>query len=218
MYYTATTADGSTHCVGAATASSIEGPYTPEQTTIACPASQGGAIDPAGFLDTDGTRYVVYKVDGNSIGHGGNCNNGVAPIVPTPIMLQQMSADGLTPVGSPVQILDRSDADGPLVEAPSLVVHDGTYVLFFSSNCYSGPYYDVSYATASSVAGPYTKSSAPLLVTGSDNNQLYAPGGASVAAAGDRIVFHADYQQSSAVRQMWTAMITISGAVVSIPP
>lgn len=33
--------------------------------------SQGGAIDPAGFVESDGSHYVVYKIDGNSIGHGG---------------------------------------------------------------------------------------------------------------------------------------------------
>ena len=27
--------------------------------------------------------WVLWKVDGNSIGHGGECNNQVEPIVPT---------------------------------------------------------------------------------------------------------------------------------------
>jgi beta-xylosidase len=217
MYYSANTADGKTHCVGAATSSNPEGPYHPEAGTIACPRSQGGAIDPAGFADKDGKLYVTYKIDGNSLGHGGNCNNGIPPLVSTPIMLQHLHRDGITPSGAPKQILDRSDADGPLVEAPSLARVDGTYVLFFSSNCYDGPFYDVSYATASNVYGPYTKSSAPLLVTGDGpNGELYGPGGADVTPDGERIVFHADLGKSANTRQMYTALIEVKGTTVTI--
>lgn len=32
-----------------------------------CPQSQGGAIDPAGYTDTQGRRWVTYKVDGNAV-------------------------------------------------------------------------------------------------------------------------------------------------------
>jgi beta-xylosidase len=154
LYYSATAAaNTAAHCVGAATSKTIRGPYTPLQATIACPISQGGAIDPAGHHHPDGSIYVVYKIDGNSLGHGGSCNNGVAPIVSTPIMLQKMAADGVTPVGSPVQILDRDAGDGPLVEAPSLINVNGVFFLFFSSGCYADTSYDLSYATATSVTG-----------------------------------------------------------------
>jgi hypothetical protein len=53
-----------------------------------------------------------------------------------------------------------------------------SYFLFFSSNCYNTNLYDISYATAGSVAGPYTKAATPFKVTG--NNGLTAPGGLSV--------------------------------------
>lgn len=82
MYYSATTtSDTSKHCVGAATASSVTGPYTAVgSTALICPLSQGGAIDASGYND-NGNQYIVYKVDGNSIGHGGACgNNGMAPL------------------------------------------------------------------------------------------------------------------------------------------
>lgn len=121
--------------------------------------SAGGAIDPAGFHDSNGDFYLVWKVDGNNIGHGGSCNNGVAPIVytfasprrsftiltlallqvPTPIMIQQLTADGTAfAAGSTAtEILDRDTDDGPLIEAPSLVrSSEGIYFLSFSSNCY----------------------------------------------------------------------------------
>ncbi|MCJ1312143.1 hypothetical protein MMC25_005817 [Agyrium rufum] len=222
LYYAATNAaHTSSHCIGAATSSNVKGPYKPQAAAIACSTSQGGAIDPAGFRDVDGKQYVVYKVDGNNIGHGGECNNGVAPQVPTPIMLQQLASNGVTPVGSPSQILDRSNADGPLIEAPSLVRSSGgTYVLFFSSGCYANDDYDVSYATSTSgVGGPYTKAGypvAPLLVTGSDNGKLYSPGGLDVASDGVNVVFHADLGTTADTRQMWSGQISISGTTVTI--
>lgn len=52
MYFAATTlADPSKHCVGAATADDILGPYHPLNSTLACGLELGGAIDPAGFKD-----------------------------------------------------------------------------------------------------------------------------------------------------------------------
>lgn len=217
LYYTATITNGSTHCVGAATATDPAGPYTPQETTIACPAYQGGAIDPAGFLDDDGSRYIVYKIDGNSLGHGGNCNNGIPPLVPTPIILQRMSANGLDPIGSPTEILNRGPEDGPLVEAPSLIKKNGVYLLFYSRNCYSGPWYVVAYATARSITGPYTKARNPSIATGfGPTGELYGPGGMTVAPAGDRMVFHADLGQSANTRQMYIAYLDILGTDVIV--
>ncbi|KAF8915546.1 glycosyl hydrolase [Mucidula mucida] len=158
MYYTAestsqTPTGKSAHCIGAASSSSPQGPYTPVGDAIQCHLDQGGAIDPAGFQDHTGRQFIVYKIDGNNMGNGGNCNNGVAPIHSTPLMLQEVDpTNGWSRIGDPVQILDRSDADGPLVEAPSLMHLPSSsasggyiYYLFFSSNCYSGSLYDTSY-------------------------------------------------------------------------
>lgn len=211
LYYTATDAASTNqHCVGTATSNTILGPYTPQADSIACNITAGGDIDPSGFTDIDGTHYVVYKKDGNSIGHGGSCGNTVAPIVPTPIMLRELAADGITPVGDPIQILDRSDADGPLIEAPNLILVNGVYILFFSSNCYTTTLYDISHATASSIKGPYTKQ-AWLAVT--DNPfSLTAPGGATATVDGQNMVFHAN---CAAGRCMYQSKITVSGTDVS---
>ncbi|KAI9813825.1 MAG: hypothetical protein M1827_003615 [Pycnora praestabilis] len=216
LYYSGAVSNNTAfHCVGAATSPTIEGPYTALPAALACPLSTGGAIDPAGFQDADGTLYVVYKVDGNTLGNGGTCNNGVAPLMSTPLMLQKLAADGVTPIGDPVKLLDRDDGDGPLVEAPYLVKsQEGVYFLFFSSNCYTTTLYDVSYATANSITGPYTKAEppkAPLLVTG--DYGLTAPGGASVTSDGTKICFHANVNGG---RGMWTGDISLNGTIVSI--
>ncbi|TKA75745.1 hypothetical protein B0A49_02580 [Cryomyces minteri] len=214
MYYSAVTntaGEGRLHCVGAATASSVTGPYAAVGNgPFVCPTDQGGAIDASGFRDQDRTRYVVYKVDGNAIGHGGSCNNGVAPIVPTPIMLQQVAEDGITKVGGPTQLLTNDASDGPVVEAPSMMRSpDGTYYLFFSSNCYATPDYDVAYATAFAPTGPFTKYG-PLLKTGTYN--LNGPGGADVDQDGKHMLFHANYGSG---RAMYTAEIAVSGNLVT---
>jgi len=209
-YSAATTTDSTKHCIGLATSWSPNGPYTPLANSFACPLSQGGAIDSSFFKDTDGTIYMVYKIDGNSIGNGGSCNNGVAPQVPTPIMLQKLASDAMTPVGSPVQILDRSNLDGPLIEAPALTkTSAGKYVLFFSSNCFASSQYDLSYAFAeSNINGPYTKRG-PMMITGT--NGLYSPGAGDVAADGSHMVFHAGDVGPNNLwpRYMYTQSITV---------
>lgn len=219
LYYSASVKGQDKHCVGVATSKEIKGPYFSLTQPLACPLDQGGAIDPAGFNDPDGTRYVVYKVDGNSLGGGGACGNGDYSHG-TPIMLQKLKANGVTTDGNPVQILDRDDADGPLVEAPSLVYAGGQYVLFFSSNCFNGDLYDTSYAIADDVAGPYTKvlaPDAPLLVTGGAGGKLYSPGGAMVGPEGTSMVFHSDLKRADpGTRQMWTTGITIQKGRVLI--
>lgn len=205
MYYAATHGQSTKyHCVSAATSKNLEGPYQPLQHPMFCNTANGGAIDPAGFLDHDGLRYVVYKVDGNSIGHGGICGNTVDPIVPTPIMLHAVEGDGITKKGDAIQILDRDSGDGPLIEAPSLVrTSNGKYVLFFSSGCYQGQY-DLSYAMADQLKGPYTKYG-PLAITGTDG--LHSPGGASISVDATHIVFHANVSVGD--RPLYHAMVNI---------
>lgn len=196
MYYTAALkSHPRIHCLSYATAKKITDPFVDTSTKPwLCPRLQGGAIDVAGFTDehNDNRRYVVYKIDGNALGNGGACGNTIPPVVPTPIMLQEVSTkDGVTFIGKPVQILTNIASDGPYVEAPALTYLNGKYTLFFSSNCYSGNKYDVQYATASSIPGPY-KRQGQILRTGGPFG-LQAPGGLDVAINGDHVIWHAKH-------------------------
>lgn len=210
----------SSHCIGAAISetSSPAGPYLPLNATIACPIKEGGAIDPTPFIDTDGSLYLAFKVDGNNIGHGGVCKNSIHPLVATPIKLQKMMADGVTPDGQDITILDRTEEDGPLVEAPVIVRSaEGIYFLFFSSGCTRDPSYDVKYAWANDVRGPYTRAKKPLLKTGDFN--LTAPGSIGVLDMEEDgsygMVFHARVQASyGKVRAMYTSSIRFNGTDV----
>lgn len=204
MYYSAKLATLDQHCIGVGYADSPTGPFVARSTPVICPIAQGGAIDSASF-QIDGKMYIVYKVDGNNIGHGGSCNNGVPPLVATPIMLQQVNPrDGFTKIGNPVKLLDRGPEDGPLVEAPSLVrTPDGRFVLFYSSNCFLDSKYHIAYAWADRLTGPYTKI-ASLAVTGM--GELYAPGGADISPDGRKLAFHAS--NGTGGRAMFIANIT----------
>lgn len=202
------------HCVSAAVADDVLGPYVPLQQPLTCDITAGGSIDPQGFKDPKtGRRYVVYKVDGNSIGHGGTCMNTRAPIVPTPLLLQEVDAqDGVTSIGEPIELLDRTAADGPLVEAPALHYEQSsdTYTLFYSSGCFTGASYDVKYArSVGNITGPYTRFHKPLISTGSITN-LVGPGGMDVIANSNKVVFHAIMtdDRPQFIRGMWTGEIT----------
>jgi beta-xylosidase len=193
MYYTARkNVAPNVHCVGTATSDTVLGPYHPTDQVFACHDSEGGAIDAFGYVDpATQHRYVVYKVDGNNFGNGGNCNNGVQPLKSTPILLQRVSSDGITKEGPAIEILDREELDGPLVEAPSLAMMGGKYFLFFSSNCYVTDMYDVAFAVADRIEGPYTKRG-PLVL--SRTFDMHGPGGAEVTVTGENrgyLAFHA---------------------------
>lgn len=188
------------HCVGVAVSQGDDpmGPYIPEKEPLACPHKYGGAIDPSPFRDVDGKLYVTYKADGNSVGHGGYCGNSLPPLVSVPIMLQEMESNGITKIGKPEIILDIIPSDGPLVEAPNIIRReDGTYFLFYSSHCYTSLWYDVKYAYASSIRGPYTRAAQPLFETG--DFDLQSPGGATVCLDGTKMVFHADCDMKSRI-------------------
>ncbi|ROW11634.1 hypothetical protein VPNG_05601 [Cytospora leucostoma] len=209
MYYSGQLASNTEHhCIGVATADRITGPWTADDEPMICDIARGGSIDPSGFLDeATGRRYVVYKVDGNSIGKGGDCNNGIEPKQPTPLMLQEVARDGTTRIGSAVQLLDRIDEDGPLVEAPNLIrAGDGSYVLFFSSHCFTSPAYDVKYATSNSITGPYVRPSGSLFRTG--YYSLTSPGGATSIQQGGLMVLHGN---CPAGRCMYMAKFAVTG-------
>lgn len=218
MYFSATTntaGNGRFHCIGAARSSKIEGPYdSVSDSPMACPTDEGGAIDASGFRDADGKRYLLYKIDGNAIGNGGECNNGNKPQRDTWIVLQQVEDDGHTPTGPAHRILNRGDADGPLIEGPSLVRYDGPkYVLHFSSQCYTSSHYSSSYAVSGRIDGDYQKAQFPLLVTGTPNT-AWGPGHADVDWDGKHMAFHG-YASAEAVggrRSMFVARLSWDGA------
>ena len=160
---------------------------------------------------------MAYKVDGNNHGHGGICGNTVPPLVDTPILLQRLAEDAITPVGPPVDIIDRTRDDSPLVEAPAIVQSDkGVYFLSFSSGCTRIPSYDLKYATSTKINDSYKRASRPLLMTGDWN--LLAPDSVSVRRDESRwrMGFHARVMTPfGGVREMFAAALILNGTTAT---
>lgn len=148
---------------------------------------------------------LTSTLTGSSNGHGGLCNNDVAPIQPTPLRAQGVGADGVTFNDYLFTLIDNNGtADTGNVEAPVVVQTKYGYVLFFSSGCFDSSTYTVSYATASSLWGPWLRRGTIFKET---DGGLVSPGGASVANDTKHMVFHA-YQGST--RELYTALIDVA--------
>ncbi|MBX9243797.1 family 43 glycosylhydrolase [Actinotalea ferrariae] len=193
LYYTATNYRPTLQCIGVAVADSPEGPFEPVgEGMLVCPEDEGGAIDASTFVDPAdpaGTRYLLWKNDGNCCG------------LDTWLQIAPLTPDG-TALAGPATKLVRQDLpwEGHLVEAPTLVERDGTYVLLYSANDYGGPAYTIGYATASSVLGPYTKNPEPLFATEMFDGRYVGPGGQDVVVGPDgedRLVFHSWYGENT---------------------
>jgi beta-xylosidase len=183
MYTTTTNFDPALQCIAVATSDSPEGPFqVVGDEMLVCPEGEGGAIDASTFLDDDGTRYLLWKNDGNCCGKD------------TWLQIAPLSPDGVSLAGKPTRLVKQDQPwEGNLVEAPTLVAHDGTYVLMYSANDYGSDAYAIGYATADSPTGPFTKADEPLLTTDASDGAFVGPGGQDVVTApdgSDRLVFH----------------------------
>jgi beta-xylosidase len=148
------------HCIGVAKSAKVEGPYEPLQQPLVCDLDRGGVIDPNLFFDpVDELPYLVYKVDGNAIGHGGACSNTKNPIVPTPLYMQLMNSHDLTTtVGQPKYLFSNIGSfkeDGPNVERPSLLFRNNTYWLTYNAHCFASLEYRIDCKYLFSVVSPY---------------------------------------------------------------
>lgn len=178
MYFTAPHTASGRMCIGAAVSATPTGPFRAlGSAPLVCNPAEGGNIDPSSFVDTDGTRYLLYKNDGNAIGG------------PTVVWLQRVQADGVTFAGGRTELIrnDRPEEAG-VIEAPVLVKRASQYVLFYSGGSYAGNSYFTSYAVSPSLSGTFAKAYRPLMTTETFDGAVRGPGGADVI--GDRIWFH----------------------------
>jgi arabinan endo-1,5-alpha-L-arabinosidase len=151
-YFTARHTNGALS-IGAATATSPLGPFTDLGRPLVHDTAMG-MIDATVLTAPTGTSYLVWKADGNAVGQK------------TPIYGQQLSADGLSLVGTRTTLITNDRTwEGGVVEAPWVVAKDGYYYLFYSGNAYYNGTYAIGVARATSPLGPYTKASEPILKT-----------------------------------------------------
>lgn len=147
LYYTARFEEAGRQCISRAVSAQPQGPYVDDSTEpFICQLDLGGSIDPYPFVDVDGTPYLLWKNDGNC------CN------LPVKLWIQELSADGLSLTGEPVELIERDQAwERPLIENPAMWAHEGDYYLFYSGNWWESHEYAVGYAVCETVTGPCTK-------------------------------------------------------------
>ncbi len=158
---------GSRHqAISAATATHPDDPFVDRsEAPLVFQAQQGGSIDPSPFLDADGRRYLLWKADSNAVHR------------PSALWIQRLSDDGLALVDDPHPLLTVDAAwEGLLIEAPSMLAHDGRYYLFYSGNWFYSERYAIGYATATSVLGPFEKQTTTRPWVGLDD-VVWGPGG-----------------------------------------
>jgi hypothetical protein len=134
-------------CISRATATSATGPFVDNSSSaFVCPLNEGGAIDPAVFVDTNGTPWLLWKSDGDC------CDE------PTYIYSQQLSSDGLSVAGPPHRLIGATQPwEDHLVEAPAMIQDHDHYWLFYSGSLWGHKTYGIGIARCDSVVGPCTK-------------------------------------------------------------
>jgi beta-xylosidase len=183
LYYTAHDSDlkrpdaGGSQCITLAVASSPEGPFVDSsKQPLVCQAAQGGSIDATPFVDANGKRYLIWKNDGNCCG------------LPTRFSIQELTPDGLKLVGKATDmgVVNNEQWEGGVIEAPTLLLHDKTYYLFYSANGYDTDFYSVGYATSKTLMGPYKDAPEnPILASAwnhSPTSEARGPGHQSIIA------------------------------------
>lgn len=211
LYYTTRAPDPQLQCVSVAVAEQPGGPYVDSSDEpLICESDQGGSIDAHPFTDSDGTRYLYWKNDGNAVG------------VDTWISVQRLSDDGLTLQGEPEKLIKQDQPwEGDLVEAPFVWRHEGRYHLFYSGNGFASPDYAVGHAVADSPLGPFTKTADPIVV---GNDVAEGPGHCSLFAKDGRVwmVYHAWHPGEVGTdipgRTMWLSEVTFTEDDVAITP
>lgn len=181
LYYTAHDRASDRQCVGAAVSSSPAGPFVDSAAKpLVCQADLGGTIDASPLLD-GGRLYLYFKSDGNCCGK------------PTHIFAQELAPSGLAVIGTPTRLLTNGRTwEGKVIEAPTMVVRGGRYVLMYSANDFGDGTYAAGYASCAGPVGPCEPvGDAPFLK--SVEGKLYGPGHQAVFRVGgqDYIAYHA---------------------------
>lgn len=206
LYYTARDELAPRQCIGVSFSTSPSGPFTPVGSDpLVCPDGARGTTDLGGAIDAstyqaNGQLYLLWKADGN-------CCDGKRAI----IFIQPLSPDGRTLTGPPVELLTTTKAfEGKVVEAPTLVRHNGTYYLFYSANDFYGGGYRTAYATSPTLLGPYTKPATELMTTDLFHGDVIGPGGQDIITNRDgseSIVFHG-WDPTYSYRAMYVSDLT----------
>lgn len=177
--------DGTLHanCIGAAT--SNDGvTFNPENTVKWCDSQSSltGLFDPQLFVSPTGTAYLLYS------------RQWVTSSNHSEIDIQQLSANGLTKVGSSSVLLSYSDVSSlnpnvgsnPFLENPSFMTDEyNNYDLIASLGTWTSPGYVTIEVPCLAITSNCIPSSGGLILANSTPGSLQGPGGASLVGDGN---------------------------------
>jgi hypothetical protein len=150
LFYAAEERSTGYQCIGKARATSPTGPFRDTRRgPVVCQRRLGGSIDPYVFRDRDGTRYLLWKNDGNCCGHQ------------VSLWSQRLREAGWQLAGRPHRLLNHDrDWERPLIENPAMVRspdRDGEYRLFYAANWWESTTYATGFARCQGPLGPCAK-------------------------------------------------------------
>ena len=197
---------GGTHCISRAVSSSPSGPFADASSSpMVCQLESGGSIDPAPFIDVDGSVWLVYK------------SEGVPGSEPARFWSQRLTPDGGAVVGGPVVLAQTSQPwEVNVTENPSMIAYGGSYWLFYSGGEWDSAEYAIGYAICAGPAGPCAKPTDRPLLAAFDT--VLGPGGPTpfVDQAGNmQLGYHAwtapDTSYPAGYRALHTSQVTVIG-------
>jgi beta-xylosidase len=221
LYYTAHDSDlkrpdsNGAQCITLAVSAAPEGPFVDSsKAPLVCQPELGGSIDATAFVDQDGSRYLIWKNDGNCCG------------LPTKFFIQPLAAGGLKLTGraADMGVVNNEQWEGGVIEAPTLLLHKGMYYLFYSANGYDSEFYSIGYATSKKLTGPYVDAPENPIVSSAWNPSVTShargPGHQSIVEDDDGelwMTFHAWDQDAvgyanGGMRTMWIDKLTFDGS------
>ena len=167
--------NGERNAVGAASATTVLGPYTDRGSALVPRAAS--TIDAHVLVAPDATPYLYFKLEGE----------------PDTIWGHSLTSDGLAMTAGPsTKLLTATEPwENNVVEAPWVIHDGGSYFMFYSGAAYCNASYAVGVARAASPLGPFEKKPTPVLDSGT---RWVGPGHNAVTRGPDGrdyLVYHA---------------------------
>lgn len=146
LYYAVRERQSAHQCISVAVGPSPKGPFVDQSPApVICQHDLGGSIDPSIFVDDDGSAWLTWKSEGETVGQQ------------SVLWASALSPDGY-PVGAPVPLITADQSwEARVIEGPALTRIDGSYILFYSGNSWNSEDYGIGYASCDGPLGPCEK-------------------------------------------------------------
>jgi hypothetical protein len=184
LYFASRHTASNRQCIGVASASTPNGPFTAGSQPLVCQLELGGSIDPYPYRDpAHGAIYLYWKSDENALG-----------LASSQLWGMSLAGDGLSVVGTAFPLLARDQAwELPTIEQPAMISVGGRWWLAYSGNLWESGRYASGFASCAGPLGPCVKvtTTVPWMTSG---GMTAGPGGLAFfigADGGVRATWHA---------------------------